>query len=57
MQIQYGALDLHKLKGYFPKPKKTARRNSSHHFFVLFFIRLEFYDVIQFTVKKLAKRI
>ena len=37
--------------------KKKARRNSNHHFSVLFFIGLEFYDVIQLTVEKLAERI
>ena len=34
---------------------EIARRNSKYHFSVLFFVRLEFYDVIQFTVKKLAE--
>ena len=36
---------------------EIARRNSNHHFSVLFFIGLEFYDVIQFTVKKFAERV
>lgn len=36
---------------------EIARRNSNHHFSVLFFIGLEFYDVIQLTVEKLAERI
>lgn len=37
--------------------KKVARRNSDHHFSVLLFIRLKFYDIIQLAVKKLAERI
>ena len=36
---------------------EIARRNGNHHFSVLFFVRLEFYDVTQLTVKKLAERI
>ena len=36
---------------------EIARRNSKYHFSVLFFVWLEFYDVIQFAVKKLAERI
>ena len=36
---------------------EIARRNSNHHFSVLFFVWLEFYYVTQFAVKKLAERI
>lgn len=36
---------------------EIARRNSKYHFSVLFFIGLEFYNVIQFTVKKFAERV
>lgn len=39
------------------KKKYAARRNGNHHFSVLFFVWLEFYNVIQLTVKKLAERI